>query len=79
MAKKTITLDVFEAKTIRRMLLVGLCSYGECTRVINAFKSSRTMGKDIDEELMPLETGDENTICDFANALQIIEDNSAEA
>lgn len=55
---------------IRGALLIGLSSFGEIERLINAFKLSEGLPEDI-RPTHP--TGSSNTITEFADALRLVQ------
>lgn len=67
-------LNAEDVASIRKALLIGLHSYGEVMRLMNAAAIARMGNQPIPENMDPIDpTGDANTICDFADALRSIE------
>ena len=71
---KSITLEADTVAVIRRMLLIGLASYAEVERVINAIEAATDKGiGDIPASCVPEDpTGDAGTVSDFADALRFL-------
>lgn len=70
---KALTLEADAVAVIRKMLLVGLASYGELMRLENAAEVQKLAGNAVDQSLIPDDiTGSADTVGDFANALRLL-------
>ena len=71
---KTLTLEADTVAKIRRLLLIGLASYSEVERVINAMNEccDKNIG-DIPASCVPDDpSGDAGTVYEFATALRLL-------
>ena len=73
MSTDTVTLGLEAADTIRRMLLVGLYSYGEVERLADAAELRRNLNQEVPDELAPVPIGTIET-SSFAEALLMLDE-----
>ncbi len=73
-------LDREQVKDLRHMLLIGLASYGEIERLVNAHEVHQLVSDKLPEDLRPLHpTGAADTVSGFATALCHLESASESA
>jgi len=69
-----ISMQRDEAVHVRRMLLVGLASYGEIVRLRNAEQVIEMGGASVPDELRSIHpTGAADTVSEFADALRLLD------
>ncbi|WP_256645120.1 hypothetical protein [Thermomonas paludicola] len=69
MASEMVTLPAEAIPHIRRMLVVGLHSYGECDRIRQEARAAEGMGQAVDPQLTPAMLSAEYETAAFAEAL----------
>lgn len=72
-ASEAITLELDQANAVLDALLIGLASYGEIERTIDAFETLCSGPLKPAKELRPLHpTGSANTVAEFATAISLL-------
>ena len=69
MASETATIPAEAIPHIRRMLVVGLHSYGECDRIRQEARAAEAVGQAVDPQLTPVKLSGEHETTAFAEAL----------
>lgn len=69
MASEMVTLPAAAIPDLRRMLIIGLRSYGECDRVQRESRAAKDLGLPVDPNLIPLMLTGGYEAASFAEAL----------
>lgn len=65
--------DVEDIEMIREVVLIGLASYGELQKVLNAKEVRRSIGADWPKDIEVIDPAEVTAVAKFADVLRLIE------